>query len=235
MAVYLWPQTISFVLFSTQHLWTLLVITLLGVCLFLFRKPIRQALFLRLSVRFGLAAVLLIGELVYQIVTIRSGQWSANYALPLEVSDLAALLSIVMLLSKKWWLFAILYFAGIGSAVQALITPDLGGVSFPHIRYIQFFATHGATVLACLFMIAVERYRPTYRSLWWAAGCLNLYGALIFCFDWWIGANYLYLMHKPNLSILNWLGPWPWYLLWIEVLMVAEFHFLYWPFKRNRG
>lgn len=229
MAAYLCPQTIDIALFSLEHISTLLIIMTLGVCLFLFRKQLRQTFF----TRYFLAGVLLIGELGYQIGVLTAGRWSVKSSLPLEVSDLAALLAAVMLLTRSRSLVAILYFVGIGGAVQALVTPDLG-VSFPHWHFVQFFATHGATVLACLYMVAAERVRPAYRTLWFAAGWLNLYGVLIFVVDRLIGANYLYLMRKPDISVLNFLGPWPWYLLWVEALMLVEFHLLYWLVRRRK-
>lgn len=232
MDTYLWPvsMNLSFVLFSAEHICTLIIIAILGVCPFLFQKQLRQALFARRTLRYFFAAILLLGEAGYQIWTLSIGTWSVKSSLPLEVSDLAALLTAVMLLTKRWPLFSILYFAGIGGAVQALLTPDLGRTTFPHFHYIQFFATHGTTVIACLFMIVAERFTPTYRSLWVAFGVTNLYGVMIFFFDRLIGANYLYLMHKPSISVLNFLGSWPWYLLWTEVLAIVEFHILYSPF-----
>jgi hypothetical integral membrane protein (TIGR02206 family) len=225
MSVTFYPQIIDVALFSVEHISTLLVIMTLGVCLFLFRQT--------LFTRYFLAGVLLIGELGYQVGMLVAGKWSAQSSLPLQASDVAALLAAVMLLTRSRSLAAILYFAGIGSAVQALVTPDLGA-SFPQLHFLQFFATHGATVLACLYMIAVERVRPAYRSLWFAAGWLNLYAALIFVVNRMIGANYLYLMRKPDVSVLNWLGPWPWYLLWVEVLMLVEFHLIYCLVRRRK-
>ncbi|MCO7127115.1 TIGR02206 family membrane protein [Sporolactobacillus shoreicorticis] len=248
MSEYLYPQIAGFTLFSVEHISTLLVIMTLGVCLFLFR----QTLFIKKETkkfrrkrakiapeprnltRYVLAAVLLIGEAGYQIGTLIAGDWSARASLPLEVSDVSALLAALMLLTRSRRLFAILYFVGIGSAVQALVTPDLS-VSFPHWHYVQFFATHGATVLACLYMIAVERTRPAYHSLWWSALWLNGYTAIMFCVNRFLDANYLYLMKKPRVSVLNWLGPWPRYLLWVEVLMLIEFHLLYWFVRRRKS
>lgn len=226
MSEYLYPQLFGFALFSVEHISTLLVITTLAVCLFLFRQTF--------FTRYILAAVLLIGEAGYQIGTLIAGTWSVRASLPLQVSDVSALLAAVMLLTRSRRLFAILYFVAIGSAVQALVTPDLGA-SFPQLHFLQFFATHGATVLACLYMVAVERARPSYRSLWWAVLWLNGYAAVIFVVNRLLDANYLYLMKKPGVSVLNWLGPWPWYLLWVEVLVLVEFHVLYWFVKRRKS
>ncbi|RCK13045.1 hypothetical protein DT075_01585 [Bacillus licheniformis] len=63
---------------------------------------------------------------------------------------------------------------------MADMTPDLGRYGFPHFRFFEFFISHGIVVLACLLMIAAERYKPTVRSLWVTFLLVNVYGALIF-------------------------------------------------------
>lgn len=216
--------------FSMEHLSTLYIILLLGVGLILFR----QTSFARSKLRFWLAAILIIGETGYQIGTSLVGKWTLRNSLPLEVSDLSALLTAITLLTRKRPLAAILYFVGISSALQALLTPDLNA-SFPDLRYIQFFATHGATVLGCTYLIAVAGIRPTYRALWFAAAWLNGYAVLMFIVNRLLNANYMYLMHKPKLSALNLFGPWPWYLIWAELAMLIEFHLLYWINRKFSG
>lgn len=131
--------------------------------------------------------------------------------------------------SKK--LFAFLYFAGLGSAIQAMATPDLGAYTFPHFRYIVFFVSHGCVFLACLFMASAEKYRPSVLALWVSVLIVNLYGACVFFIDRVLHANYLYLMKKPKtVSLLNVFGPWPWYLLSMEAAVILSFFILYIPF-----
>jgi hypothetical integral membrane protein (TIGR02206 family) len=46
------------------------------------------------------------------------------------------------------------------------------------------------------------------------------------------GSNYGFLRSNPALaSLLDLLGPWPWYILWLEVLAVLLFTLLYLPFR----
>jgi hypothetical integral membrane protein (TIGR02206 family) len=124
-----------------------------------------------------------------------------------------------------------MYFAGISSSVQALLTPDLGIYSFPHFRYIEFFTAHGGVLLACLFMIFVEKAEPSHLSLWTTFLILNIYGAGIFLLDKLVHANYLYIMKKPDVaSLLDYLGTWPWYILSLEGVMIIIFYLLYVPF-----
>jgi hypothetical integral membrane protein (TIGR02206 family) len=219
-----------FHLFSVEHLLTLLIIGLLGVCLFVFRQKLRHPKSNDFF-RFSLAILLVISEITYHIWLIRFNAWSLRTSLPLQLSDMAVILTIVMLLTKNISLFKFIYFAGLGSTIQAMLTPNLGIYSFPHFRYIEFYISHGGVFLACLFMVLVERYQPTIRSLWVTILIVNIYGACVFFINHLVDANYLFIMKKPeNPSLLDFLGPWPWYILSLEGVIVISFYLLYSPF-----
>ncbi|TCP27073.1 putative integral membrane protein (TIGR02206 family) [Scopulibacillus darangshiensis] len=217
----------QFHLFSKEHLITLLIIGLLGVMLLIFRVLLRHR-GLGECIRYLLAFLLLATEVCLQIWYVSSGAWSVRYALPLQLSDITVLLTIIMLLTRSANLFKFLYFAGLGSAIQAMLTPDLGIYSFPHFRYIEFFVSHGGAFLSILFMAAVERYHVSIRSLWITVLIVDIYGAIVFFVNRMIDANYLYIMKKPKgHSILDFLGPWPWYMLSLEAVMIIIFFILY--------
>lgn len=220
----------SFELFSSAHVTTLGVMALLAILLFVFRRRLRAPGWNE-GVRYILAAILILSQISYQIWVIVFGKWTLRSSLPIQLSDLAVLFAAIMLITKSRALFGLLYYAGIGSSLQAVLTPDLGSYSFPHFYYIEFFTAHGGMILACLFMIAVHDYQPQYGTLWFTFLIVNVYGLCILAFDWLADANYLYLMHKPNGSLLNFLGRWPWYLLSLEWVSLVEFHLLYWIFR----
>ncbi|WP_353948589.1 TIGR02206 family membrane protein [Sporolactobacillus sp. Y61] len=219
----------SFDLFSVEHVATLGIAGLLIICLCLLTLRIRKSQGSS-AVRIVLAAILLLTEISFQIWTLSFGKWSLQSSLPIELSDLAVILAAVMLISGSRRLFYFLYFAGIGSSLQALLTPDLGAYTFPHFRYIEFFTAHAGMIAACLLLILIKGYRPVYRWIWITFFLVNVYGIIIFFFNRMTGANYLYLMHKPSASLLDFLGPWPWYLLSMEGVMLLVFHILYIPF-----
>ncbi|QGQ44939.1 TIGR02206 family membrane protein [Metabacillus sediminilitoris] len=223
-----------FRLFSREHLITIAIILVLGILLFIFREEIQKQEKRRI-IRLSLALLLLASDASYHIWLVSKNTWSFKKALPLHLSDLAVILAIVMLLTGSFRLFQFMYFAGLGSSIQAVLTPDLGRYSFPHFRYIEFFVSHGGVVLACLFMVFAFKYRPTIRSMWMTVLLVNLYAICIFFLNKWLGANYLYIMKKPgNASLLDVLGPWPWYLISLEIIMIVTFYLLYSPFWLKR-
>ncbi|MFP7495780.1 TIGR02206 family membrane protein [Bacillus sp. FSL K6-1560] len=216
-----------FHLFSTEHVVTLAIIALLAILLFLFQDEVKQpraSRFLR-----SLFVFLLLGSQIgYQIWMVATDRWSVRTSLPLQLSDLSVYLSAIMLVTKSRKLFVFLFFVGIGSSIQALATPDLGMFSFPHIRYILFFISHGSVFLSCLLMAVIGTYRMGQRSLWVTVLLVNVYGVCIFLIDRWLGANYMYLTKKPGgSSLLDVLGPWPWYIVSAEAITIASFFILY--------
>ena len=223
-----------FQLFSSAHLLTLAVFLLMTIMIFLFRKPLRNPRANRIA-RFGLFSVLVISEISLQVWLWWSGHWSYQYSLPLHLSSISLILSAILLLTRKYGLFEFTYFVGVGSALQAMITPDISLYTFPHYRYVHFFISHGGTVIANLFMVFVAGYRPTGKSIWKAFLWLNVYTLFVFIINFLIEGNYMYISEKPvNPSLIDYLGPWPWYILSLEIIALITFVILYLPFWLSR-
>jgi hypothetical integral membrane protein (TIGR02206 family) len=220
----------AFILFSKTHWMTIFIIGCVIFLIFLFRRFLKKTP-LNNVVRIGLAATLFISEISLHVWLWRIGEWTIQYSLPFHLSSISILLSAVLLLTKSYSLFEFTYFAGVGSALQAMITPDISAFTFPHFRYVHFFISHGGIVVANLFMVLVEKYRPTAKSIWKAFLYLNLYTIFVFLLNYFIEGNYMYISEKPiNPSILDYLGPWPFYILALEAIACITFLLLYIPF-----
>lgn len=219
-----------FQLFSVEHILTLVVFLAVLLLLFLFRKALRKPLINHIS-RVGLFLILIASELSLHAWLWWSGYWGYQHSLPLHLSSISLILSAILLLTKKYTLFEFTYFVGVGSALQAMLTPDINLYTFPHYRYIHFFISHGGTVVANAFIIFVEGYRPTGKSLWKAFLLLNGYTLFVFIVNYLLEGNYMYISEKPiNPSIIDYLGPWPWYILSLEIIALVTFLLLYIPF-----
>ncbi|MEH7417511.1 TIGR02206 family membrane protein [Neobacillus drentensis] len=224
----------SFRLFSVEHFLPMGIIIVLCTLLFIFRSKLtekRKGRFLS----FFLAILLLVSTTLEQTWLLYEHAWSLKRSLPLQLSDLSVILAFLMLLFRGKKLFQFMYFAGLGSSIQAILTPDLGRYSFPHFEYFEFFVSHGGVVLACIFMVLVFNCSPTLQGMWVTILIVNIYSGIVFFLNKWLGANYLYIMNKPkSSSLLDYLGKWPWYLLSMEMVMILSFYILYSPFWLKR-
>ncbi len=136
-----------------------------------------------------------------------------------------------MLLARSYRFYEIFFFLGIAGGVQALITPNAAEFGLPHFRAIQTLASHALLVIAMVYMTAIEGFRPTWASVAKAMIFANVYMVFVTGINLLIGGNYMYTLRKPETtSLLDSLGPWPWYLFYAEFVALALFVLLYLPF-----
>lgn len=218
-----------FVLFGRSHLTALGVVGALNVGFIVVRLTRGKQDYPRF--RASLAAVLLANEFAWHAWNWHYRQWTIDSMLPLHLCSASIFLSSLMLLSRNYRLYEFIYFTGIGGALQALLTPALDIHGYPHYRFFQTFISHGALISAAIYMTVVEGYRPTWGSVRRITFIMFGYMALAGLVNRLTGGNYLFLARKPEFpTLLDLLGPWPWYILGIIGLGVAMIGVLYLPF-----
>jgi len=218
-----------FILFSPAHLIALGIVALINVGLILKSSRIHQKY--RNFLRFFLAGLLISNEIIYQSWNIFTGRWSIEWNLPLHLCTLMVWLSAYLLITKNYWAFEFIYFLGIAGAIQPLLTPDAGVYGFPHYYPIQFFISHGSIITAAVFMTFAEGYRPYWSSIRRVFIWTNFYVIFVTFINLLIGSNYLYTLYKPHvITILDFLGPWPWYIVSVEFIALFLFLLLYFPY-----
>ena len=80
-------------------------------------------------------------------------------------------------------------------------------------------------------MTAIEGYRPTWASFKRVAIGANIYMVFVYLMNLLLDSNFMFLMRKPDTaSLMDVLGPWPWYLLSLEAVAFLVFLLLYLPF-----
>lgn len=216
-----------FSVFSIAHLSALGLFFVAAVLMFVFRGAIRSRAKLKQGLRLTLLVALIAAEVSLHIWYIASDVWNARYTLPLELCSLMLLAAIIMLITRSRFLAGLVFFAGIGGALQALLTPNLA-YEYPHFRFVQFFIAHAAIILSAFYMVWIERFRPTWRTVLTALLSLNAIALIVYLLDWVLDANYMFLRRKPDTpSILDLFGDYPLYILVEELLALFTFTALY--------
>ena len=218
-----------FVMFGPPHLAALAIILIVNLLVIYFRKrftPRSRQVF-----RYTLAAILVLNELGWHIWNAATGQWNIQTMLPLHLCSVLVWTGAFMLVTHSYAVYEFAYFMGIAGAIQALLTPDVGIYGYPHFRFFQTFISHGSIVLSAIYMTFVEGYRPTWKSVGRVMLWTNIYMVVVFVLNQVIGSNYLFIAHKPETpSLIDVLGPWPWYILSLEAIGVVMCLLLYLPY-----
>ena len=219
----------AFQFLGIPHLTVLGLVLFVNLLFFLKGKSFSQTL--RRRIRYGMAAVLLVNEIGYHIWRINTGTWTLQRMLPLHLCSMLVWVSIVMLWTNSRKIYEYVYFLGIAGAAQALLTPEAAQYGFPHYRWCQTFLSHSLLVTAPIYMTAVEGFRPYCHSYFRTILALNVYACFVGMVNWLVGSNYLYIARKPDIpTLLDMLGPWPWYILALEAIAMLLCLLLYLPF-----
>jgi hypothetical integral membrane protein (TIGR02206 family) len=153
-------------------------------------------------------------------------------SLPLQLCDVAIFVAAAALWTRIPILVEVTYFWGLAGTVQALLTPDLPQ-RFPSYPYWQYYIAHGGVVAAALILVVGLRVHPRPWAVVRVAGLTLVYAGILLAVDTAAGANYMYLRVKPpSPTLLDVLGPWPWYIGCATLIAFALFAALDAPFRR---
>lgn len=219
-------------MFSAAHFAALIILFLILIVLFLSRNScsIKQQHRQQLE---RLFAVSLLGmESLYHIWASATDRWNLIDSLPLELCSFSLFGAAILLWTGNKHLYDFVFFAGIGGAIQALATPALD-LSYPHFRYFHFFYTHIGIIFTALYFTWVKGFRPTFKGIIRTMVTINILAVFVFIVNLFTQGNYMFLRIKPTTgSLLDYLGPYPWYLLSLECVAFIIFVCLWVVFRK---
>ncbi len=160
------------------------------------------------------------GEYLADVVL---GTWSIRYSLPLQLTDAISMSAILALLTRRMLLVELAYFWSLTASLQAMITPDLAQ-NFPSVYYFTYFLYHIGAIAAGCFLVLGCRLYPRPGAIWRVYAATFAFTVIAALGDLITGGNYMFLSEKPEYSsLLNVMGPWPWYIAVTAVLALALF------------
>jgi hypothetical integral membrane protein (TIGR02206 family) len=219
--------------YGTSHL-TILSIFAVGVVLIVLAGRRVSGRPAEAIVRRALAIALLCVTIPLQVLQLLPGEWDLQTSLPLQLCDLGWMFAAYALWTRHRFAATITYLWGITLTTQGMFTPDLES-DFPEARFLMFWAMHLLIVWTSFFLVLGLRILPTWHTyrqtimvtLVWAVGA--------YLFNVVAGTNYGYLNGLPeNPSLLDFLGPWPLYVVLEIAIIAAVWALLTWPWARSR-
>jgi hypothetical integral membrane protein (TIGR02206 family) len=182
----------------------------------------------------GLALLIGVTYAVEHAAFVVRGTWALDFNLPLHLTDAVTIVSVLALWTGRPLLAELTYFWALSASLQAVLTPDLGA-DFPELFYWTYFVTHSGAVVAAILLVRGRRIVPRRGAvvrvfaLTAAFAAVAALGNVVTC------CNYIWLRAKPDsASLLDVMGPWPWYIVSGAALALALFYLLDLPFRRTR-
>ena len=184
-------------------------------------------------IRYSLVCLLLLCSISYYSSFPLHGDSLFPNHLPLEICDASLFMAVATLLVLKAGIFDLAYYWALTGSALAMVTPNLTQPSL--FTEVEFFASHGLTVTAILYLVWSRQARPRLGSARRAMVGLNAMAVVVGTFDAVFHTNYMFLRAKPQgHTVIDFFGPWPWYIAVCELLAAVLFTVLYLPFRRRR-
>jgi hypothetical integral membrane protein (TIGR02206 family) len=175
-------------------------------------------------------AALLFGNMVAMLIHgifVEPQKWVD--LLPMHLCDWLGFIAPAALIWRKQLLYEITYFLGLAGTLQGVLTPDLA-YGFPHFYFFTFFIAHCGIITAVCYLTFGLKMRPQPSSLLRVFIFIQFYLLCAYVVNLLLDTNFGYLRFKPeNPSLIDYLGPWPWYLLSMELLALLFFFLYYAP------
>ncbi len=209
--------------FGRDHLLTLAAVAVAGLAAL--RAARRAGPSDARALRFLLAGALAGAHVAEAAVAAWQG-WYVRAMLPLQLCDLAAALAVWGLVTLDRRAVEPLYYFALSATLPALFATELD-VGFPHFRYVVYFVEHGLTVIAAVVLVGGLGRRPGPGAWWRAFLQLNALALVAAALNLAPRTNFLYLREKPaGATPFDWFGPWPLYLVVLELLVLSLFRLL---------
>jgi hypothetical integral membrane protein (TIGR02206 family) len=182
-----------------------------------------------------IGVLLLLNVAAESIQFLYEGRWTPEQNLPLQLCDISAMISGIVMLRYRSKLNDLLYYWGVIGGFHSLLTPEftdgIGGFMLP-----QFYILHAGILVVPIMNILHRGDVPRPKSWAWAWVYLQVLAIFLSIVNKVMGTNYFYLCEKPAVENPLLVGDWPYYIFVLEFVVVAHCLLLYLPFlRRNKS
>jgi hypothetical integral membrane protein (TIGR02206 family) len=172
----------------------------------------------------------------WQIQYLIHHDWSVHDSLPFDLCDFTCFVAAAACWTLRPVLVELTWFWGLAGTLQGIVTPDVE-TPWPHLSFDNYVVEHLGIVVTALYLVIGLGLYPRRGAIARVFGLTVAYAALCAVVNVSVHADYLYLRSPPPaVSLLNSLGPWPWYLLSCTGIALVSFAILdapFWPGRRR--
>ena len=196
---------------------------------------VSSALFIFLSIRLlknksaivksnfarGLSVAFILTYIISNTIAIYSGWWNLQDNLPLHLCRISFFISMVVLFTRKQWMYEWVLFLAIPSGIHSMLTPEMTkGISTWF--YFDYYFVHAGLILVPLYLTIVMGMKSRADAWWKTILRLQIPVAIILPLNFLLESNYIYLRHKPLVDNPFLIGEWPIYIVFLELIMLVH-------------
>ena len=228
IAEYMYDETVPFIFMGFDHSLSILIFLFLSFIIPYYAKK-------HLSERQQHIVGSIIGVLVasgflsWLILELLGGTYSSKLHLPFHLCRTANLLVLIVLVFRSYLAYEIVFFWCL-TVIHAVITPDILQ-GFPHFHFIRYWFSHQLMIIGILYATFVYDIRPRKKSIYVSFVALLIFMLVTIPVNLLLDANYFWISGKPPVdTVLDYFGPWPWYIVVSAILALLHFYFFYYIF-----
>jgi len=219
----------SFKAYTLEHFYPLLFFFVFGCVVILYALRYLNTTQQR---NFGvlLACIPFIAVFLRIFYEIKTDAFTIADGLPLHLCRILGIVAPVVMYSKNRYALGMFYFFTLAGTLNANLTPDLPE-GFPNLSYLCYWMLHSGLVVVAIYSVAVYRLRVNLQDIIRVFLVSNILLVVMYAINHLLNSNYLYTMRTPpSASLLDHMGPWPWYLLSGQGVMLLMMGIVYVPF-----
>ncbi len=192
-------EGVGFSHFSLTHIvWLGIFVVAATTLSLIYRKASQTA---RKKMRFIVAGLIVIDELVKMVFLLAAGLWTVGY-LPFHLCTINIFLIVAHVFKPKEWLGNFLYLVCIPAAIAALMFPTWTELPAANIMHIHSFSIHILLAAYPLMQVVGGDIRPRAKNIW---KCLCLLAGMaipVYVINLLLDTNYFFLMEAENIGPL---------------------------------
>lgn len=219
----------TFVRYSTEHWFSLAIWWIIGLTMmYLGRNQWNESQQRKYILFFALFVA--VSQIFKPFARLYLGTFDVTIDLPLELCNIMALTMPFVMWYKWRFGWSILFFWICAGTAQAMITPT-HVAAFPNYEAIRYWAVHVGLPIMAIYGAVVYGWRVSWKDALFSAIGMNLMAIVVYVANLIFGSNYMYLNAKPpGTTLYSVLGPWPWYIISLEAVIIILFSLLLIPF-----
>ena len=154
-------------------------------------------------------------------ISFYNGTWNIQDNLPLHLCRISFLICILVLFTRKQWMYEWVLYLAIPSGIHSILTPEMTqGVS--NWFYFDYYFVHAGLILVPLYLTIVMGMRTRVYAWWKTILRVQIPVAVIMPLNFLIGSNYMYLKERPLVDNPFLIGEWPIYVIFLELVMILH-------------